>query len=234
MPYPREHMLMVVNGTLGTDRTAPFERFSFGIRFIPGNTLPMAALDNDEVGKGLAASFQQRWRNPLGGVTDMAQLESMKWNRIGTDGKYVNDTSREIGFDPAVGFGGQNRTSYLPPQCSLAITLRTGKTRGLARWGRFYLPAPGFQVDNNTGQISTTDRVGAANVWGSWLDGLTTQLGGTTVGMIPVVMSRGRNGTGPGAFNPVTAVEVGGVIDTMRSRRASIAENYAVHQFGNV
>lgn len=234
MPYPREHMLMVVSGFLGTDRTAPFEKFSFGLRFIPGNTLPIESIDNDEIGGGLAASFQARWRNASSGVTDMAQLVEMKWNRIGTNGKYVHDDTRVIGFDPVAGFGGGYRGVYLPPQCSLAVTLRTGKTRGLARWGRFYLPAPGFQTDNNTGTIPKAAQISVAGHWGAWLDGLTTNIGNASVGMIPVVMSRGRNGTGPGAFNPVTAVEVGGVVDTIRSRRADIPEDYATYKFGVV
>ena len=237
--YPQPHMLFAVQGQLGSSRTSPFETFSFGIRFISdttGGVGGLDAIDTDAHGQALAESFQNTWRNVNSGVNDMALITLMKWNRIGTDGRYASDESRDILPSETIGLsGGGKPTYYLPPQCSLAITLRTGKSRGLARAGRFYLPAPSFATDNNTGQLSTTDALRVANCWGAWLDGLAITVGPLNVGLQAVVMSKGRgSGSGPGAMNRVNAVEVGRVIDTMRSRRRAIKEDYVTHPFGNV
>lgn len=230
MPYSQEHMLLQLNGAIGMDPNDPLEQFSFGIRFLNSGATTLGDLDTDAVFEDIVDSVMTQFRRTDTGINDAAKLGSIKWNRIGTDGRYVNDETRVRYVTNTAG----NHTPkyYLPPQCSLAVTLRTGKTRGLAHSGRFYLPMPSFTLDPNDFLIPRAQALAVAASWGSWLDGLQVN---NLIGAKAVVMSKGRNnGAGAGVTNEVTAVEVGCVIDTMRSRRGKLPENYQRHEFGAV
>lgn len=239
MPYSQQHMLLQAIGTLGTSPINPFEQFSFGIRFTATTEAGLGglgALDTDEFGQSMAGTLYQKWTDQNCGISDMARLRSVKWNRIGVDGRYASDgETREILVGEGGGVGGGGRpVFYNAPQIALAITLRTGRSRGLARAGRFYLPAPSFQADNNTGTILDGQAQAMATFWGGWLDGLALNVGPINVGAQAVVMSKGRNnGAGAGVTEPVTAVDCGVVLDTIRSRRNQIDERYRRYEFGS-
>lgn len=240
MPYTQQHMLLQALGTLGTSPINPFEEFSFGIRFTAEPNLGLGgldALDTQEFGEAMASSLADRWTDQNCGISDMARLRSIKWNRIGIDGRYASDgETRELSIGVGGGVGGGGRpVFYNAPQVALAITLRTNATRGLAKAGRFYLPAPSFQADNNTGTILDGQASAMASFWGGWLDGLNTSVIGLQIGAQAVVMSKGRNnGAGLGVTRAVTAVDCGVVLDTIRSRRNQIDERYRRYEFGSV
>jgi hypothetical protein len=96
------------------------------------------------------------------------------------------------------------------------VTLRTGNQRGLARTGRIYLPVPHLAPDVETGHLSPSQTASAA----TWAGGLISALNAAP-GVGDVVVC---SAVGTGAIRRVTSVDVGSVIDTMRSRRGALKE----------
>lgn len=228
MPFPREHMLLQFGGRFGTTSSDAGEEWTCTLRFVSD---AIGAIDNDAIGEVVWERLRETFRHEDSGVSDQARLEFGKWNRIGTNGKYVGDNTRVFYTHDANTRGGGRPVHYNPWQTSLVVTLLTNKSRGLANKGRFFLPAPTYRIDNNLGLIPEADAQRTADCWGRFLDGLGLQLGG--VGSGPVVMSRGRQkGIGPGAWNYVTGVSVGRRLDVMRSRAVKVKEQPRVRQFG--
>lgn len=145
-----------------------------------------------------------------------AQLATIKLNLIGADGRYVNQ-SETVRHDYDVPVPGQG-SGNVPPQVALALSLRTDKLRGRAHVGRIYRPVPTLTV-NTEGMIAEGAAASAASALANYIQGLEDALPGWRV----VVASN----VGAGAFEQVTAVRCGRVLDTIRSRRRSLPENYA-------
>jgi len=209
MAYKQPFLRLVVSGTL-----YGVEGFSYGMSFIndngtgtPPSTVPAGVVS-------ALATFHAR----SGFLSSAAKMNLVKLNLIGTDGKYVSqsDTVYYEWTSPiAGGFG-----SHPPPQIALAVSLRTGARRGLASRGRFYLPAPGMTVDATTGQLSQANVETVVSHVNALITGLETALPGWDLGVVSNVRD--------GAQRAVEHVEVGRTLDTIRSRRASLPERYAV------
>lgn len=158
------------------------------------------------------------------GITSAAKIEGFKLNRIGTDGKYLDNETHEHLFTPPGWPGGQVSTP--PAQLSTVVTLRTFKERGLASKGRMYLPScSGFEALGTDGlaTIANAQRVATATAnfiddiniaYRDWDDGTASR------GQVGVASNRGV-----GAFELVNRVTVGRVPDTMRSRRNKLDED---------
>lgn len=152
------------------------------------------------------------------------RLTEVKLNRIGTDGKYADpDSMTKFGSPLAVGPNPTNGAPQLAP----VVTLRTAFERGRANRGRMYLPphfgyitvgADGRALASNAVTIASETTRLFNNIKTVW----TTWLGGGDLGAHPVVMSD----IGAGTWHSVTRMEVGRVVDTMRSRRSSLDEDY--------
>lgn len=205
--YPTTFLRLVCSGTL----YGSAETFSFSLalakNFDPGATTP------EEVPQGVIDACTTFFAAP-GIINGAARLNMIKLNLIGVNGRYESDSETVLAeLIPGVaGTGGSGNA----PQIALAVTLRTAKTRGRAHAGRFYLPAG--QTVGSDGQISQqqVDNVVAAAT--AFLEDLATALPGWR----PYVMSN----IGEGTRNQVTHVSVGRTLDTIRSRRRSIPENY--------
>lgn len=207
MAYPGNHLRLVVSGYLPGG-----EAFSWGLNF-HGNfstpdgpdVVPQAVID-------AVTTFHTDTRVP---VSDAAVLTMIKLNEIGPDGRYVS-RSETVMHEFETGIPGSG-TPGLPNQCALAVTLRTAAKRGLAHSGRFYLPClRGLSLAGGQIQAGNAEMIS---------DQVTVLLNSLNAALDPwrvSVLSDVRDG----AARPVTHVEVGRVIDTMRSRRASIPEAY--------
>lgn len=148
-------------------------------------------------------------------ISASAQLDFVKFNQINPiTGRYALPTSNNdeqltlaAGIRPAA-----------PGQDTVAVSLRTALARGRGHVGRFY-PPTGSQTPDGldgliTAAIATTMSTSAATL----VAAVNTAVG---VGSRVVVFSKiGQS------VEPVTAVRVGRVTDTMRSRRAQLRENY--------
>lgn len=209
MAYPGTHLRLVVSGDLPGG-----EAFSWSLNFHGNFSTPDAPEEVPQELIDALTTFHTDQRLPM---SSSAVMTTIKLNEIGPDGRYVN-RSETVLHEFETGIPGY-ASGGLPNQCALAVTLRTAARRGLAHSGRFYLPyLRGLQ--NNGGQIVSA----AAD---SIADQVTVLLNSLNAALDPwrvSVMSDVRDG----AARPVTHVEVGRVVDTIRSRRTSIPEAYVV------
>lgn len=207
MAYPSEHYLLAFGGPLSTN-----EQWSCTLR------MSAAFAAQDQAGEEAALegivqvlTFQWAQQNPVSGD---ARVSFVKYNRVGVDGKYTRETTNQVDIAPPLlsAAGGVH-----PLQIALVATLETSVERGLANKGRIYLPSPWYPCSEPNRTISAGSAQGAA----TWVAGLITALNDVAgVGTV-IVASKTR----AGAIRPVTGVNVGTVLDTMRSRRTSLLES---------
>lgn len=206
MAYPQNLFRLVMSGThFGT------ETFSYGLTFAKEfttgdapSTVPTAIVD-------AVVAFHTAVNS---GISNRSVLETIKFNEIGTDGRYASASDTvmeefETGYPGAV-------TATVPPQVALAITLRTAKRRGRAHAGRFFIPWGGGSIGAD-GRIPASTQTNVAASVTTFLDALNTAAAG--IGRLAVASD-----VGVGAIEYVTHCEVGGVLDTIRTRRKSLDE----------
>jgi hypothetical protein len=219
MAYPALFHRLVMIGTHFTDI------FNVSISLIPvGGSTP--ALINGAMLASHANAVATWWPKTLAtsgggiGITGNAKLTSIKLNRINTAGHYNDPDAMEYVFPTPVAGGGN--TNPVPPQLTLAATLRGSSERALAGRGRMYFPpcslAFGLGPD---GRVTVTDATNYATGVGNLLAALHTAGLATTTNSQPGIASNTRSG----AFQSVATITAGRVIDTMRSRRNKLAED---------
>lgn len=166
------------------------------------------------------------WNDPLvsgtGGLgfSQEAKLTSIKLNRIGPDGKYVDTTTHERIFATPIAGGGNTGGV---PQLSVVSTLRGPDVRGAASKGRMYWPVSKAAMDPllPNGTISTTLAGQHASGTAVLIRALNNAYVGASVPAVAAIASK----VGGGRFQVVTKVSVGRVVDTMRSRRNKLDED---------
>jgi hypothetical protein len=182
---------------------------------------PVSQVTCDDV-----ATIVSNWWNGTSGynspmISVAATLTGIKLNRINTAGHYQDDpTIQHIYTTASPGSVG----NYVPPQLTMAHTLVTDITRGRGSRGRMFMP-PGGDLGNVTGAgggITNAQALAYATSTASLITHLNTY--GLAVFRVGVASK-----VGSGAFHPVTAVKVGSIIDTMRSRRNKDVEVYSSH-----
>lgn len=143
-------------------------------------------------------------------------LTAIKLNMIDTNGRYQNphNTVEYIYETPPVGQG----TVQLPPQCATAVTLLTPNRRGLASRGRFYVPRLGKPVGND-GRLSEINRSALLTSASAMVASLNEALG-------PDFRLSVTSNRRTGAQAWVNELAVGRVVDTIRSRRKGLVEDY--------
>lgn len=206
MTYSAPFLKMVVTGSL-----FGVESFSWGINLINdfgGGVAPT------EVPQAVITAVETFHASGAHVGHDQAKLTTLKLNEIGTDGRYVS-ASDTVRYDWATPYPGVGSTQ-LPPQVALAISLVTDAARGRASAGRFYVPV-GIGVSSD-GRLPSSAQQSAATAATALLNSLNTALPGFTVGVVSSV--------GTGTQRVATGVRVGRVLDTMRSRRRALVEDY--------
>lgn len=206
MAYPHNIFRLVMSGTLGGTET-----FSYGLTINKTFTTGSAP---EEVPAGVIDAVEAFHSDSTLNIGSTATLTMIKFNEIDVNGRYAS-TERTVlhEFDPGVnGVGG----TTMPPQVALAITLRTAQRRGRASSGRFYIPRLGGTIGSD-GRLTAASAIQAAYAATTFLNSLNTALEG--IGRVAVASD-----IGAGAINDVTHVEVGRVLDTIRSRRRSLDE----------
>lgn len=223
MSYPGQFLRLVIAGSLYTDI------FNTSLNFVPTPQGATTIDEPDDALLALIAPVLENWWNDTvtvdgPGIIVQAQLRSFKLNRIGPDGRYVDPVTHEHIY-PAPILGAVN--SQYPPQLSPAVSLRTAVERGLASKGRMYLPPVG-----SIGQLGADGRlaVGQAEDIATSVRRLAVELntamntwggGGTASPVIGIASS-----VGAGAFRIVNRIACGRVVDTIRSRRNALDEDY--------
>lgn len=216
MPYPGQFHRLVVIGTIYTDQ------FNFTLSIVPSalGELGMPAVDDATlaaVASDVGTWFPKLGGDPGPGFLTPVKLVSIKLNRIGPDGRYVDAVAKEhIYPSPISGAVSGNA----PAQLTIATTLKTAIERGRGSKGRVYLP-PTLNATAVTtdGRITTTQASAQNTAVKLLIDELNSTY--TLIGRVGVASNAGA-----GRFEHVTRVATGRVVDTMRSRRSSLVEDY--------
>jgi hypothetical protein len=148
-------------------------------------------------------------------ISSHAKLKLIKYNQIGVDGKYVDKTNT-VSYDVTTLVAGSS-SSTPPAQLAQVISLRTGVLRGLAHAGRFYLPLPISNL-GTTGLVASGDITDLMTVVDDFLNAINAVSADWRVAVVSNVRA--------GAEHFVTHARIGRVLDTMRSRRAKLDEEY--------
>ena len=218
MAYPAPFHRIVMIGNLYADT------FNTTVAMVPtgGGTLPEVS---DDLVEDVGLLLQDWWNNTFGGtgnglgIVTAAALTSVKVNRIGTDGKYMDaETKEHIFSSPVPGV----TSNALAPQLSLAVTLRGSNERARAGKGRMYFPPSaafiGLGSDGRVTAANALDHAKGALFLLGALDDVYSAAGVSAVAGI-------TSSVGAGAFQAVHHVSVGRVVDTMRSRRNKLPED---------
>lgn len=208
---PTNHLKLVCSGTL----FGGAEQYSWGLAMIPASATEAAP--PTEVPAAVLTAVQDFHNAAIG---PPAKMTMVKLNHIGTDGLYTR--SQTVLHEYSTPFGGSTGANH-PAQVALAISLLTDARRGLAARGRFYIPSPQATLDFTTGLIQDAARDTILVSAEALLNGLNAALPDWRVGVV------GRaSPTDPiGAVREVQRVRVGRVLDTIRSRRTALDEDYA-------
>jgi hypothetical protein len=144
-----------------------------------------------------------------------AHLDTIKYNLIDVAGHYADPTAT-VRWDASSPTSGGAAPGAIP-QAAGVVSLMTANARGLAHTGRFYMPLFTCALGTD-GRISEANATTVAERATTFLDALNADDDTYRVAVLSNV--------GAGHQNHVTHVRVGRVIDTMRSRRTSLAEGY--------
>lgn len=216
MPYPAPFHRLVILGTVYN------ETFATSLSIVPNFiTEWVEMLEVSEEFLATIAGEVSNWWTASDKPPIQAQagvkLTGIKLNRIGTDGKYMDPETREHVYPTPIAGSGAGTS---PAQCSVVSTLATARPRGRASKGRMYLPPCGHMSTLGTdGRLSTANAAACAASTKGFIDRVNSHY--LLMGAVGVASDAGA-----GAFEHVTEVRVGRVVDTVRSRRASLLEDY--------
>ena len=199
------------------------EQWSFGCHFTRTNTgAPDAGIGDIDQSAVTAAAVTLM----QGGASSMSSAAKMvDWRAyvIGTDGKMEgNPLFVDVSGESAAG----GAAVRYPPQIALVATL-VGPDRGPGRFGRMYLPGPaeGIAADH---RLSTGAAAGYADQVTQFLksvsDAIDMQVAEVSSSGVNVSAGGGAGGT----LQVIDHVEVGRVLDTLRTRRNALLEDRQV------
>jgi hypothetical protein len=180
-----------------------------------------SAIGDQAADEALLASYAAVLKTAHAQATSLGSQNTfiawVKFNRVGLDGRYRHEYTNRSDFTSIA--GGFNDLSYpAVPQASVVVTLRTASKRGLANSGRLYMPTPGIHPGSD-GRMSIANQTSSV----TWAKNLLNAINAVDASLYIGISSKVRTG----AQKRVTRVEIGRVIDTMRSRRSSLAEDYS-------
>lgn len=144
--------------------------------------------------------------------------ESVKQAPISTLGKTIGTASTFTFTTPVAG----GSTAALPAQSALAISSRANIV-GRSGRGRFYVPALTTQLLDSTGEVDSVKATNALTATKTFIDGMQGIIGGLSVQRSIYSITSAGKAT---AVRPVE-LRIGHLVDTIRSRRAQVEEEYA-------
>jgi hypothetical protein len=209
------HTLYVWSGYTGA-LGAPLEYWSFSLKSPPNPSVDQASRDLK------AFDAKTAWMTHLAPAQRLdTHLTSVKVSQKG--GALGNtlvtaDGAYEQGEWTGDVTGANGGGATYPLQTAVVVSLKTARS-GPTGKGRFYLPSPHFVLadDHRLTVPNATTLLTAVKAF----VGAVSALPG---GQVQVVSSKGYS-------SPVTAVKVGRVLDTLRSRRADQPEDYLTATF---
>lgn len=213
MAYPQPFIRIVASGTMLTGAEIWSTSWSMADPDLSNDAEQPSALNVI----AMADAVRDWFVSPGARISNSALLDRVKINLVGTNGRYVSQTDTfEREFEPAV--AGNKASGLWPPQCSVAVSLRSNKRRGPGAFGRFYPPLTVGDVQAD-GRIPAGQAGDMAQAAASLLRDLNLSAGLT----LQVVNA---SSVGAGTFQKVTSVRVGRVVDTIRRRNNALVEDY--------
>lgn len=224
MPYPSKFNLLAWGGTLpgGEEFAGSLKVAALGT----GGNGAAEIIDNDTMFDDLIQDLTNFWKRPGSQIPRYAKLMYAKWNLIGTDGKYVNDTTRlRTDLNIEGGVAPDTANPPYPHQVCWVSSYETDATRGLAARGRTFWPTNvGVPSSSLLVDVAKRDLMGASVA--TLIKDINDQPGTDLTDSVVVIGSPGR-GSKPGIFRKVRAVRIGSRLDIQRRRAASIPEAYS-------
>lgn len=222
MPFPRPHNYLQVIGDI--QYAGVLEIWSFGLRIgsVDGTSGVATGAASGTVLSDIKTDLAKWWNSMPTLFPTTTRLRAFKFNAIGPDGKYLSKTTSLGGDWGSAGLPGGSSTSALPPQCSVAVTLTTAGTRGLAAKGRIFLPPMVTGIVTSGGAMAAATAQSIQTNTATLLTDLNNWPGVDAAGDPGnvVVASAVREGS----MQLVTGVSVGTVVDTQRRRRNALVE----------
>lgn len=191
------------------------ETWSFGFHMSRDNESGLDAGTGDIVQANVTTALTTFFNTNAAMIPDNAKATDWRCYVIGEDGRMegnplVVDVS-------TLSLDGSTAMKY-PPQVACVVTT-VGADRGLARFGRFYLPT--------AGTIGTDSRMGSGTAQGI-AEAASTFMKDVSnaVDLELTQSSEGLNisAAGAGARQTIDHIECGRVLDTLRSRRRAMVE----------
>jgi hypothetical protein len=233
MAFLSPHVLLTVHG----DAWGTIEEWSIGLRCVPTGELAVDTQTKlQNIVNSAAAPTETMHKSTTLSHPAPVRLTHLKAAAIATDGTYFTDpgVAEYTYLAPVAGVPAYDPAStFIIPQSSLVVSLRTALSRGFASKGRIYLPPCGLAIAAGTGLISTGDVTAVGNTIKTWINALNAIAEIDSV----AVFSKGHgvktvDGAGKvhytypddGWYQPVTSLRVGRVHDTQRRRRRSLPE----------
>lgn len=221
MSYAAPFHRLVMIGELYSDV------FNVTLTIMPtgGGVIPAVTQSLADSARATIATWWPKLRSTSAGagieMSPDCKLTSIKLNRIGTDGKYMDATAIESVLTTPVAGGGTGRQAA---QLTVAATLRGTNPRGRAGRGRMYFPPGGWYqgVLAADGRLPATEATNYARGVVTLIQNINDVYVAAGVAAVAGIASK----AGAGAFQPVDSITVGRVIDTMRSRRNKLPEDF--------
>jgi hypothetical protein len=225
MVYPT-HYLLQWGGTFTTD---PAEIWSNGIRLMHDPNIDGSALMDFETDEGMQAACTEYATKVIAHVQNVAsrysgntKLRYVKFNKIGPDGRQVNQTKTFRSDMAAAGVSPTSGAVHAITH-STCVTFLTEASRGRASKGRLFVPHSSMVIATGSGRYAPGDCQATADAWGTFLTSLSDAPGlDVPNSLIPVVVSNLE--PSPGLSRPITRAQVGNFPDYMGSRRNRTTE----------
>jgi hypothetical protein len=207
------HTRLTFEGHVGPSSSAVTERWSFSLHAVDDAAIVGATeVTLNALANSAAVAYDA---NIQPNMPNNCHFTRCKVASIGADGLYRTraDGSYIAGEWEGTSTGGQAASS-MPLQVALCVSLVTPRS-GPTGKGRFFLPWPAVSLDAGDRKIPTAQLQPIVDDCAAFL-GALNDLAGINVA---VVSSKGYS-------SDVTALRIGRVPDTLRSRREDVAEGY--------
>lgn len=216
------HWLYAFGGRLDTGQS-PAEIWQCGVRVALSGASAGDSIDEDQAltdwTPQITTWFQGTYTGAVKIIPTLCTLDWIKVNKIGANGKYVDETTHVHDFVPAIA---GLASPQMPNIIATAVTWRTGKTRPPGAWGRVYLPAYGTPITaTGSMRMSAPTALAVANSGGQLLASIVATLSAQNLEGSPVVASKVD-----GINRKILTVTAGDVFDVQRRRKDALIESY--------
>lgn len=152
---------------------------------------------------------------------DSCKVTGWRGYQIGADGRLIGNNIKIVEYaTPVPGSG----TTRYPPQVALCISLWAAN-RGPAQHGRVFLPSPARQLVGSTQTVTSGDTT-------EYLAAFKTYIEALKDAMYPITAEgeclENVSKVGAGTNQEVVEYRAGQALDTIRTRRNKLLENYTI------